>query len=133
MKLKTVTMRVRTQNEALEYYTQKMGFRIVSDNPMGKSGRWITIAAPDDASVSITLQPSEWFVGDDKKRHEELIGRDPTLVFQVDDCYGTYDSLRAKGVEFSQAPTDRGYAIEAVAKDLYGNSLVFVQMPAGAY
>src|SRR5262249_52909003 len=54
---------------------------------------------------------------------------DPTLVFQVDDCQAIYERLKAAGGEFTQPATDRGYGIAADAHDLYGNTLVFIQLP----
>jgi catechol 2,3-dioxygenase-like lactoylglutathione lyase family enzyme len=133
MRLARVTVRVADQAEALRFYTEKLGFVKKMDMPMGPTQRWLTVAPPDagDSGAELVLQPTSWFEGEEAHRHAAEVGHDPTLVFQVDDCRATHAALAQRGVEFSLPPTDRGYGIEADARDLYGNMLVFIQMPAG--
>ncbi len=126
-----VTIRVEDQEEALRFYTEKMGFVKRMDLPMGPTQRWLTVASNDDPAVEMVLQPSDWFEGEERRQHAALVGKDPTLVFQVDDCRATYERLHQRGVKFSLPPTDRGYGIEANGQDLYGNMLVFLQLPGG--
>ena len=128
MRLLRITVRVKDQDEALQFYTEKLGFEKRDERPMGPDRRWITISPKDEPSVEIVLQPSDWFQEDLRIQHEALLGKDPTLVFQVDDCQATYDTFLTRGVKFSQPPTNRGYGVEAVASDLYGNTLVFLQL-----
>ncbi len=90
--------------------------------------RWLTVAPSEESAVEIVLQPADWFQGEERQRHLDLVGKDPTVVFQVADCQATYETLSGRGVEFSQPPTNKGYGIEAVAQDLNGNSLVFLQL-----
>ncbi len=123
-----ITLRVRDQEEALRFYTQTLGFTQRADLPMGAGRRWVTVAPPDDDVVELVLQPSDWFEGEERQHHSELVGKNPTIVFQVDDCHAVYDRLRAQGAEFSMSPTVMGYGIEADGKDLYGNTLVFLQL-----
>src|SRR5258708_23220550 len=125
-----VTVRVENQDEALRFYTEKLGFEKRAELPMGPKQRWITVGSKDDPTVEMVLQPSDWFEGEERRQHAELVGKDPTLVFQVDDCRATYEKLHNLGVTFSLPPTDRGYGIEADGQDLYGNTLVFLQLPA---
>lgn len=124
-----VTIRVRDQEEALRFYTEKLGFEQRADLPMGPQRRWITVAPKGEQAPELVLQPSDWFEGEERQQHAALVGKDPTIVFQVDDCRATYETLRALGVEFSMPPTDKGYGIEADGTDLYGNTLVFLQLP----
>src|SRR5258706_3639003 len=124
-----VTVRVENQEEALRFYTEKLGFEKRADLPMGPKQRWVTVAPRDGAEVEMVLQPSDWFEGEERRQHAELVGKDPALVFQVDDCRAVYERLHKQGVAFSLPPTDRGYGIEADGKDLYGNTLVFLQLP----
>ncbi len=126
-----VTTRVKDQNEALRFYTEKLGFEKRADMPMGPTQRWITVASKDDPHLELVLQPSDWFEGEERQQHAALVGKDPTLVFQVDDCRAIYEKLHSQGVAFSLPPTDRGYGIEADGQDLYGNTLVFLQLPGG--
>ncbi|HLY25433.1 MAG TPA: VOC family protein [Aggregatilineales bacterium] len=131
MRMLRVTVRVENQDEALRFYTDKLGFEKRADMPMGPKQRWITVSPKDDHGVEMVLQPSDWFDGEERRQHAALVGKDPTLVFQVDDCRATYDKLHQQGVKFSLPPTDRGYGIEADGQDLYGNTLVFLQLPGG--
>ncbi len=124
-----ITTRVANQEEALRFYTEKLGFEKRADMPMGPTQRWVTVSPQDDPSVELVLQPSDWFQGEERQQHAALVGKDPTIVFQVDDCQAIYEKLSKMGVEFSLPATDRGYGIEADGKDLYGNTLVFLQLP----
>jgi predicted enzyme related to lactoylglutathione lyase len=129
MRVLRVTVRVHDQQEALQFYTEQLGFEQRADWPMGSTQRWITVAPKDESAVELVLQPTDWFEGEDRQRHKELVGKDPTLVFQVDDCRATHQMLTARGVAFSRPPTELPYGIEADARDLYGNTLVFLQLP----
>ena len=124
-----ITIRVRNQEEALRFYTEKLGFEQRADLPMGPQRRWVTVAPKDEQAPELVLQPADWFEGEERQQHAALVGKDPTIVFQVDDCRATSETLRARGVEFSMPPTDKGYGIEADGKDLYGNTMVFLQLP----
>ncbi|GCE11973.1 VOC family protein [Tengunoibacter tsumagoiensis] len=123
-----VTIRVQNQEEALHFYTQRLGFEKRDDRSMGADRRWVTVAPKDDPVLEFVLQPSDWFEGEERQRHNELVGKDPTIVFQVDDCQATFEQLRIQGVELSLPPTRMSYGIEAHGKDLYGNTLVFLQL-----
>jgi catechol 2,3-dioxygenase-like lactoylglutathione lyase family enzyme len=81
-----VTIRVRNQEEALHFYTETLGFEKRADFPMGPNKRWVTVASRDDPVVELVLQPTDWFDGEERQRHDSLVGKDPTIVFQVDDC-----------------------------------------------
>ena len=126
-RLRVVTLRVAELPEAFRFYTEKLGFKKRTEMPYGEDSRWLTVAPPRDSFVEIILQPAEWFKGNERSRHLELVGKNPTLVFDADDCRDVFEDLKGRGVEFTLEPTDRGYGIEADAKDLYGNTPVFVQ------
>jgi predicted enzyme related to lactoylglutathione lyase len=130
MRVLRFTIRVENQDEALRFYTDKLGFVKRSDMRLGPM-HWLTVAPPDEPLVELVLQPSDWFQGEERRQHAALVGKDPTIVFQVDDCRATYEALRSRGVEFSAPPADQPYGVEAVARDLYGNTLDFLQLPAG--
>jgi len=132
MRLKRCTVRVHDQDEARRFYTEKMGFEVKMDMPMGPAQRWITVAPQGEPGAELVLQPTSWFQGAEAQQHAALVGKDPTLVFEVDDCAAVYERLHQNGVEFSLPPTDRGYGIEADGRDLYGNMLVFIQLPRAA-
>ncbi len=118
-----ITLVVRDQDEALRFYTEKLGFEIRADRSMGGGMRWLTIAPKDDHDLEIVLQPLDWFQGEERERHAGMVGKNPTMVLRVDDCKETYNVLRKRNVEFLQPPKERLYGLEALAKDLYGNVL----------
>jgi uncharacterized glyoxalase superfamily protein PhnB len=59
------------------------------------------------------------------------LGTFSTVIFETDDCRGTYERLRAAGVEFTQEPTERFYGIDCALRDPFGNPLRFTQPPEG--
>ena len=128
MKLLRVTLRVCDQQEALHFYTEKLGFVIQADFPYGQGQRWITVAPADEQAVQIVLQPPDWFSGEERAQHFQYAGHNPTMVFQVEDCHATYERLQRNGVQFPLPPTEHAYGIEADATDMDGNTLVFLQL-----
>ena len=126
-KIMRITLVVGNQEEALNWYTEKLGFHKRADFPMGPSGRWITVAPPDDTDLEMVLQPPDWFQGEERRRKAAQIGQNPTLVLRVDDCGATCAELRARGVEVAGPPEQAPWGLQAVVKDLYGNDLVLVQ------
>ncbi len=127
-KVLRITLVVRNQEEALNFYTEKLGFEKRADQAMGPM-RWLTVAPQGEKQIEIVLQPLDWFQGAERERLTALVGQNPTLVLQVDDCRKTYEELRQRGVEFDQPPEPRPYGLEALARDLYGNSLDLLEPP----
>ncbi len=120
------TLVVRSQEEALAYYTEVLGFEKRADMPMGETQRWLTVA-PRDARVELVLQPLDWFEGNDRVQVEKRIGNSPTIVFKVDNCHETCATLSERGVEFVEYATEVPWGVQAVFKDLYGNQLVLLE------
>ncbi len=132
MKLLRVTLRVRDQAEALHFYTKQLGFMKRADFPYAHGQHWITVAPPEEPVLEIVLQPPDWFTGEERLRHLQYIGQNPTLVFQVEDCQATHARLQRNGVQFTLPPTERPYGIETDATDMDGNTLVFLQLQNAA-
>lgn len=112
-----VSIVVRDQQEALEWFTEKLGFEVVADEEMDdRDGRWLTVAPPAQAELEIVLEPQTWgLVGG-----ETEVGHDG-LVFGVDDCRETVEGLRDRGVEIVQEPEEHPWGVSALFEDLYGN------------
>jgi len=129
--LKIVGIMVDDQEEALRFYTEKLGFVKHMDMPMGPM-RWLTIAPAQQQDVEIALlKPDPMMHGEERaKMFAEQVGKSPTWSYSVDDCYKTYEELLAKGVKFQSKPTEQMYGIEAVCEDLYGNTISLVQPAA---
>ncbi|MGA2112988.1 MAG: VOC family protein [Anaerolineales bacterium] len=122
-----ITLVVRDQEEAFQYYTETLGLEKRADFPLSPGRRWLTIAPKDQEGLEIVLQPSDWFEGAEREQHAAMVGKNPTIVFSVDDCRQTYTLLQGRGVKFDSPPEDLPYGIQAVAKDLYGNDLVLLE------
>jgi len=131
-KLAVSTIWVKDQNEALRFYTEKLGFEIRADVTAGDY-RWLTIGLKSQPDIDIQLaplKPSGRFSQDDVDQLAKLVeaGKMGTGPWKTDDCQKTYEEFKAKGVEFLQPPTDRPYGIiEAVFKDNSGNFMVLAQ------
>ncbi len=134
--LARVTILVRDQDEALRFYTEKLGFQKRADVPMGAT-RWLTVAPSGQRELEIVLQqPDPAFHGEERARQMlERIGQSTTWVLATDDCQGDYERLSALGVRFASPPQRQMYGTEAVLLDLYGNSFSLLQAadaPAGS-
>ncbi|HEX3049026.1 MAG TPA: VOC family protein [Aggregatilineaceae bacterium] len=123
---------VKDQNEALRFYTEKLGFEIRADVTQGDY-RWISVGLKSQPEFEIglsALKPNGMLTADDVQMLTKLVeaGKLGHGVWKTDDCQTTYEELKAKGVEFVQPPTDRPYGtIEAVFKDNSGNIMVLSQ------
>jgi catechol 2,3-dioxygenase-like lactoylglutathione lyase family enzyme len=129
-RVRRVTIEVRDQEEALRFYVEKLGLEKRADWPLRSGARWLTVAPSGESALELVLQPTEWFEGAERERRAALIGQSLELVFEVDDCHATYAQLQARGVQFLSAPEETFYGVEAVAQDLYGNSLVLLEFRA---
>ncbi len=131
-KLSVAGIWVKDQNEALRFYTEKLGFEIRADMTVGDY-RWLTVGLkgqPDLEFGLSALKPGGQLTEEDVLLLTKLVerGKIGSGVWKTDDCQKTYEILKAKGVEFIQPPTDRPYGIiEAVFKDNSGNILVLSQ------
>jgi predicted enzyme related to lactoylglutathione lyase len=124
-KLASVTVYVDNQDEALKFYTEKLGFQKITDRQIPNGMRWVTVAPTKDSETRITLEDIK-----DSERAGVLpkaLGSGTTWVFFTDDCRKTYRELKAKGVSMTQEPTEQPYGVEATFEDLYGNTFALVQ------
>lgn len=128
-KLIATDIYVKDQNEALRFFTEKLGFEIRADVTNGDF-RWLGVGLKDQPDIQfglLALKPSHALSEDDVKALTKLVenGKLGAGVWKTDDCQKTYEDLKNKGVEFVMPPTDRPYGvIEAVFKDDSGNVFV---------
>src|ERR1700747_2324216 len=105
--VQVVGLYVRDQDEAVEFYVVKLGFRVHTDARNG-SYRWLTVQHPEQPSFQLGLfapeQPSLDAASVQAVRELVAKGGMPPLVLVVDDCRATYERLRSRGVEFTQEP-----------------------------
>jgi predicted enzyme related to lactoylglutathione lyase len=124
-KLSHATIYVLDQDEAYDFYVNKLGFKVHTDSKM-EGFRWLTVHAPDSPDFEIILMPvmpGFMMSEDEAAQMRELVkaGKMGTGVFQTNDCRATYEELKAKGVEFLSPPKEKFYGIEALMKDNSGN------------
>lgn len=120
------TIFVKNQNDALEFYRDKLGFKVHTDAMVGEDFRWLTLCTEDDPNFEIILmEPKPGMLMDEETSNQlRAIMNKGVLgagVFNTDDCRGTYQELKARGVDFAQEPAERPYGIEAVFRDNSGN------------
>ncbi|HTY90499.1 MAG TPA: VOC family protein [Methanocella sp.] len=127
-----VTVLVRDYDEALDFYTNKLGFEKAEDSKMPSGDRWLTVSPKQGRDVQIVLQkPGKATFGDLTEEMLGRIGQGTAWAFKVDDCKKTCDELAKRGVKILSPPQDFGFAIEAMFADLYGNPYILMQPPAG--
>ena len=129
-KMTHVMLFVKDYDEALDFYTNKLGFVKIADVSLAPGFRFLSVAPNDQGTEIILHVPDIEMQGrDEVKREIELIGKTPSLMFKVDDCKKTCDELRSKGVVIAQEPEQAPFGIQARIEDLYGNPLWLIEHP----
>lgn len=127
-RLTHVTVLVADQDEALDFYTDKLGFEKRADEQFGENARWVTVAPGPEADVEIVLQePTPEFHGDATETLTERVGEGTTWVLETDDCRATCEELESRGVEITSPPEQAPWGVSAVFVDLYGNPYNLVE------
>ncbi|MFC0302724.1 VOC family protein [Rhizorhabdus histidinilytica] len=121
---------VRDQDEALQFYVEKLGFRVHTDVRNGDY-RWLTVQHPEQPDFQLGLfRPQAPMVDDATARAlQEAVakGAMPPLVLAVEDCRAAHAEMRGRGVEFTQEPIERYGAVDASFRDPSGNGWKLVQ------
>jgi len=115
---------VNNHDEALEFYTKKLGFEVAEDTTMGDY-RWLLVRLPDNEEFCINLDVAK------TGEQQALVGRQaadlPLFSIETDDCLGEYRALKERGVEFDGEPKVHPYGTGVLMKDLYGNKIYLNQ------
>jgi predicted enzyme related to lactoylglutathione lyase len=119
---------VLDQDEALEFWTQKIGWEVRADITMPELGdfRWLSVGPSGQEDISVVLMaiPGAPVMDDAaKKQLEELVAKGwaGTVFLTADDVQATYEELRDRGVEFTEAPAEQPYGIDSEFRDPSGN------------
>jgi uncharacterized glyoxalase superfamily protein PhnB len=118
---------VHDQEEALEFWTKKVGFEVRQDITMEELGdfRWLTVGAPgQDISLALMAIPGPPVMDEGtKKQVEDLMAKGVagTVFLTTDDVQGAYEELKANGVEFTEAPAEQPYGVDSEFRDPSGN------------
>lgn len=125
-----VGLYVRDQDEAREFYVDKVGFRVHTDARNGDY-RWLTVQHPDQPSFQLGLFAPESPMHDTATAQALRVivakGAMPPLVLVVDDCRAAYDRMRGRGVEFIQEPVERYGSVDASFRDPSGNGWKMIE------
>jgi len=132
--LTNVNVWVHDQDEALAFYTDKLGLELRDDVTVPEMGnfRWLTVGVPgQDVSLALLTVPGPpVFDADTSAKVKELVSKGAAggLFFATDDVRASYDELKSRGVEFSQEPTQQPYGIDSGFRDPSGNQIRMAQL-----
>jgi catechol 2,3-dioxygenase-like lactoylglutathione lyase family enzyme len=129
MKVTLISIPVRDQEKALQFYTKKLGFLKKKDEPLGGGNRWITLVSKDwQDGPELLLEPAPNHFEPSKVYQDALREAGiPWTQFDVDDIDAEYERLSKLGVEFSVKPTEAGPVKFAILNDTCGNNIQLVE------
>jgi catechol 2,3-dioxygenase-like lactoylglutathione lyase family enzyme len=139
MRIANAQLWVHDQDEALAFYTQKLGMEVRADVTLPEMGdfRWLTVGPadqPDFAIVLMAIPGAPVMDPDTAELVRSLVAKGfaGTVFLTTDDCRASYEQLKARGVEFTEEPEERPYGIDSGFRDPSGNSLRLteVRLPA---
>ena len=128
---------VHDQDEALAFYTDKLGMELRDDVTVPEMGnfRWLTVGLPgEDTAITLMAVPGPPVFEEETRRqiHELLAkGASGGLFFATDDIQGTYEELKSRGVVFTEEPTEQPYGVDAGVRDVSGNHFRVTEPPKG--
>ena len=134
MKIATTQVWVNDQDEALAFYTDKLGMEVRADVTMAEMGdfRWLTVSPPGQEDIAIVLMaipgpPVMAAEVADRVRELTSLGFAGTVFLETDDVQKTYEELSARGVEFTGPPEQQPYGLDCAFRDPSGNNLRLAQ------
>jgi len=113
--IKFASVPVRDQDQALDFYTRKLGFIILTDQPFDGKQRWIELGIPGAETRLVLFTPDG---------HQDRIGGFTNIIFYSDNVQQTYEQLTARGVEFAMPPKTEAWGTSSIFKDADGNQFV---------
>jgi uncharacterized glyoxalase superfamily protein PhnB len=133
--LSTTQLWVHDQDEALAFYTSKLGFEVRSDVTVAELGnfRWLTVGPPGQQDIAVVLMaiPGEPVMDAESAEQVRTVmskGFAGALFLTTEDCVASYEELKARGVEFTDTPEERPYGIDCGFRDPSGNALRLTQV-----
>ena len=135
IKINSAQLWVNDQEEALAFYTQKLGFEVRSDVTLAELGnvRWLQVGPPGQDDIAITLMaiPGPPVMDDETAEQVRALmakGFAGTVFLTTEDLDADYDALKARGVEFIDQPEERPYGIDSSFRDPSGNHFRLTQL-----
>jgi catechol 2,3-dioxygenase-like lactoylglutathione lyase family enzyme len=125
-KIGSLALVVRDYDEAIAFYTQKLGFDLLEDTDLGDGKRWVRVAPPGSKETSLVLAKA------DSLKQEQAIGNQTggrVFIFvHTEDFWRDYTAMQAAGVSFLEEPRVEVYGTVVVFEDLYGNKWDLIEM-----
>ena len=135
MRIASTQVWVHDQEEALAFYTEKLGMELRADVSFPELGdfRWLTVGPPgqdDFAIVLMAIPGAPVFDPETAEQVRELMGKGAAtgIFLSTDDCRADYEELKARGVEFTEEPEERPYGIDSGFRDPSGNAFRLTQV-----
>ncbi len=135
IRISTAQVWVHDQDEALKFYTEKLGMEVRSDVTLPELGdfRWLTVGPAGQPDIAIVLMAIPGPPVMDPETAEQVKslmskGFAGTVFLTTDDCRRSYEELKARGVEFTEEPEERPYGIDSGFRDPSGNSFRLTQV-----
>jgi catechol 2,3-dioxygenase-like lactoylglutathione lyase family enzyme len=135
IKIANAQLWVTDQDEALAFYTQKLGMEVRADVTLAEMGnfRWLTVGPagqPDVAIVLMAIPGAPMMDAETAEQLRELVAKGfaGTVFLTTEDCQASYDELAGRGVEFSETPEERPYGIDSGFRDPSGNAIRLTQV-----
>jgi predicted enzyme related to lactoylglutathione lyase len=139
IRIATAQLWVHDQDEALAFYTKKLGMEVREDYTLAEMGnfRWLTVGSPGQPDIAITLMAIPGPPVFDEETIEQVRtltakGAAGTIFLTTDDCRASYEELKGRGVEFVDAPMETPYGIDSSFRDPSGNHIRLTQLRAPA-
>ncbi|MBT18241.1 MAG: glyoxalase [Dehalococcoidia bacterium] len=129
MKVTLISIPVLNQENALKFYTEKLGFKLKKDVPIDNENRWLTLVSPEwQDGPELLLEPAPKNFEPSKVYQDALMESGiPYTQFEVDSVDAEYEKLRKLGVEFNLKPTDMGSVKIAIFNDTCGNYIQIIE------
>lgn len=121
-----IALLVENYNEAIEFYTRKLGFELVEDTDLGAGKRWVQVTPPNSNGTNLLLAQAS--TNEQSKAVGNQTGGRVFLFLQTNDLARDYERMKANGVVFEEQPRVEEYGTVVVFRDLYGNKWDLLQL-----
>ena len=125
-KIGYVALVVRDYDEAIAFFTQRLGFELIEDTRLSESKRWVLVAPEANAGTALLLAKAA--SPEQESRVGNQTGGRVFLFLHTDDFWRDYELFKSKGIEFVRQPSRESYGTVAVFLDLYGNKWDLLQL-----
>src|SRR3954447_24905922 len=136
MRLTHINQWVHDQDEALAFYTEKLGMELREDATLPELGgfRWLTVSLPEQPEVAVALLKIPGppvFDDETAEKLQDVVAKGAAggLFFATDDIKRVYDQLKSRGVDIVQEPTEQPYGVDMAVRDPTGNQIRVAQRP----